>query len=95
MRALQVLQSILGEEEAAALIGVDAQEVSSQAHRERVEAAAEVVQSLQTPFEPAVIPGWFRAPRLSGGRSPGDLLRLGRYDEVRAEVAAALGEEMS
>jgi hypothetical protein len=50
---------------------------------------ADTVRTLSETFEPSVIPGWFAAPRAGENLSPAEMLRAGRYDELREMVEAS------
>jgi hypothetical protein len=95
---LAVLRAAFGKDNRIAqLIGVDPAQISrwgrgqspSPEKRILLRVFADTVRTLSETFEPSVIPGWFVAPRAGERLSPAEMLREGRYDELRETVEAS------
>ena len=57
---------------------------------DRLEALASAVRALTTVLLPSVILEWMISPRIRTEESPADLLRTGRFDELRLLVEETL-----
>jgi hypothetical protein len=95
---LAVLRAAFGKDNRIAhLIGVDPAQISrwgrgqspSPEKRILLRVFADTVRTLSETFEPSVISGWFAAPRAGESLSPAEMLRAGRYDELRETVEAS------
>lgn len=93
-----VRQAFRRDAEIARVLGVDPAQLVRWEHgqlpdarnRARLAALATAVGDLLERYEPSVIPGWFRAPSVEGGRTPADLLREGSREALLSHVAAAV-----
>lgn len=96
---LAVLRAAFGKDNRIArIVGVDPAQISrwgrgqapSSEKRLLLRVFADAVRTLSETYEPSVIPGWFAAPRTGETRSPAEMLREGRYEELRETLEASV-----